>query len=583
MVKKQVSEADMMTINVSVARSNPLILRKVHIPEDKTAKDLIALACISVGRESKEEGKLFLSDDTDTPVKQEEILSDILKSGDQTRIFLYEQQGKKKSEKGLILFADVENVMKESSEKAEGARSLPYISLAVGYNLPAEKWDIAEINRIQQEIKASSTYKAEDGTYYSDKNLEFSEKRINNSIRKYFAPETAAKEINMALGMPMIQMFSTLKVDEMKSMADVYGIYYDSATRKPDLIHSFCRKFDRRAITEMFDEMGIKEYLRFRELVLSEKEPELSGDWEDDYFEFYDRGLLSKIPKTGLRIASEVLDFYEEWYGTEKEHEYICGKYIETALKVCALLYGVFRMPQFIAVLEKIRPEDLGKKEIEAYFKQHGYMPLKNTVYASEGFEYYYAGDLSSDRVKYILKQNNPLSYFVPEPNEIYRFAERGLTLSEQSDKALRKIIGEWTYRRSYYYSYSYSDDSSRIEESYQAIVKALQLDGDITGTMAVVERNLEKLRWDSKKEAVLARVESILTKEVKILPLLSLNGYSEKNCPKELREYRAELARKREEELRAAKAREEKRRENVKKKAVTTKAVTVKKYQRRG
>ena len=117
--------------------------------------------------------------------------------------------------------------------------------------------------------------------------------------------------------MVLIGVSSEDTENDLKYIADSYGMYYDSSYRKPDLVHGISDRFGGGNVAKIFENMGISEFLVFKRLVLSETPGE--EKWEYLLTELCNRGLILTIPKTGLRVASEVLEYYEGWYGTETE------------------------------------------------------------------------------------------------------------------------------------------------------------------------------------------------------------------------------------------------------------------------
>ena len=535
---KEVEKKDYMGFHVIVERSNPLILRHFYIPSECSCDDLIAGTCIFMGIEPAE-GKLFQAE---AEIKdKEKALADIFHAGDEITLVLTDAAGKKKG-KGLTLFARAESGPEESEKNRRYiADTIPCIDMAVGNNIPVGIWDIGELNHIQEILEAEEYYDRGDGSYYSRKELAFSEKKTENAVRRYFAPETAVKEINLKLGMPMSLLLEKLKMNELKGIADYFEVYYDSSVRKPDMIHNLCKRFGDRNIEKVFEAMTISEFQAFRRFVLSEK-PAAEEKWEILLPAIYNRGLLVDVPKTGLRIASELLEYFDTWYGTEKETRFLHGKYMERAAAVTVDLYGIFLRERFLYILETSAPGIVSEEEASQWYTQwihsfdSGISSLSNGVY--------YLGSIGTPEARSLYGEmyREKDAFYHPTHEEIEVLFQNSTGISTQGMKELTALVDQYTY---YSYYYDYGNDA---EQSCLRIIFELHKRGDIEAAVRIAENEMRRLSWSDKKDAVLAKVRTILKKEVNTLPIIALNGYSLKNCPKELLEYTEAVRAKREE-----------------------------------
>ncbi|MBR2186691.1 MAG: hypothetical protein IJ857_05075, partial [Lachnospiraceae bacterium] len=279
-------------ISLYVQRSNPVIYRDLSISGDMRAKDLTALSLISLGAEP-DSGRLFIGE---AEIKDGR-LKDILKEGDNLKLLPEDPEGKGRKGK-LICHLHVNGTSKES------ANSLPYITMAAGAYLPEAAWDIKEINHILLEAGIQGEYIAENGMFYSSKALLYSEKKTDNSIRKYFAPGTERKELQPGISMPMSLMLDKLKLNELKAWMDHLEIY-TSGNRKADRIAAVCHRIDGRTIESVFRDMGLSEFNNFRSYVLYGKIDGNNKTLSSQYYSYDADTKTIPITKQNLLDATE--------------------------------------------------------------------------------------------------------------------------------------------------------------------------------------------------------------------------------------------------------------------------------------
>ncbi len=518
-----------------VERSNPVILRRIHIKSTAAGSELLDLALLSLGLSPKKYG---YEKKEDLSVSVAELIS----NQEELRVPLTEPD-RKNPESGIIL-----TLIRDDGygQKTEGNESLPFVTLAVGWNLPENEKTIGRVNSILNIVGQTGFCLGEDGAFYSENTLAFQERKVQSRIRKYFAPQTAGKEINTGLGLPMGMILNSIKLADLKQIAAVYEIYCDSQIRKENMVKCFCKKFDREYLRKLFDELELSEFRHFQEFVFSDSPESVRKDWDDALFPFFDRGLYSDVPKKGLRIASEVLEYYDEWCGTTEEEAFVRSKYMRTALKASAVLYGVFDPERFKALLSKLSPEEIPKEEAENYFRKFGGICRDPELRMLKNGVLYRTDSFSSKEAELFRQLMEPVwhEFCVPEKETIEKMALDNPLFSETNDKTVR----EWFFRygRSMYYNLGYIRRKDR--ESYDMVVRELQKEGNVLKARERAERELYSLQWRSEKNTVLASLLKILEQEVKRIPLFCLNGYTGKTCPKKLMAFRMELEKQRRE-----------------------------------
>ncbi len=572
---------DWFVVNVSICRSNPLVMRVVRVPAHYSVKDFVALCCVVLGREVTE-GKLYSQSSTvmdaerpvsggsevvangwpssgDCEVKDSgRLLSDLFdKEGEYSVVFKEPGSGSMKTGGSVNLYVFVEDVVSEGKIDKNNAVSkgkinaetvsegkplaeggLPVVVSAVGRNMPSDLYDIAEFNRIQLIFEQEDYCDMGNGRVYSGRELGYSERKTVNAIKKHFAPGTEERELNMKLGMPMELLFEKSKVSDLKEIAGLNGIYYDSQMRKQGLVNALCRKLGGDSIVKLFENMGAEEFADFKRLVFCEDPDGEQDDWEDILPTLYNAGLVMDVPKLGYRVASEVLDYYDSFCGTDKEIAFVRKKYMRSAMLAAGRLYGVFEKKWFLSILEKLSPEKIPEKASDEYFTETTrafYMGEYDSF--KEGTAYYKKA-LGLREAEEINKERFPdrSVFYEPSGQEIMGLLRNGVCFSRTAEEKLGKFISEYSYSYwGYGYNYSYDDGAS---SSCGRIAAELQKKGDVDAALRVAENEMRRLSWSDKKESVIAKVREILEKESGTIPLMSLNGFSRKNCPKELLEH---------------------------------------------
>ncbi len=535
MVKNELSDIKKWyRINLNVHRSNPVIFRQLYITSDRTLSDLAELCCISVGLPGAD---FILEEKMLVIKKQDKQLADCL-GEDAGLKLIFTTPGKKlrDTDQEICLLLKVDAITERPAGGEQEPPTLPFISMAAGRNIPQKLKSLKELNGLQQAFYGNEYCDMGDGRYYSAKESLFSLPKTENSIRRYFAPETAVREINHRYGMPLKLLLEKNKMGELKGIADFLNIYYDSTVRKPGLIDSLYTRILGKGINSVFSEMSVSEFYDFKSFVLSEDPEKEGNNWEQLLPELFYRGLLLYVPKLGHRIASEVLDFYEDWYGTEKETEFIYGKYMLKAVTVAVRLYGIFTKEQFKYLVKKVSPVEIPEASADEYFDK-----VKNGFFISDigglndSFAYH-CSLLNQREADNLLKNrySDTGLFFEPTEKQINRLYEKGLSLSASGEKALMSYLNDYCYF-SYY-------DTEDIKGACRRIVNELHKCGDAEAACKRAENEMRRLSWSRDKDRVMTKIKAILVKEADALPLISLNGFSRNNCPAEILEHEKAL-----------------------------------------
>ena len=508
---------------LTLARSNPMVMREISVPDTYTAEELTDAACISFGlqpggAELKVEGG---SGDT---------VSELFSESDRAVLLLPRSAGKNKAR--LCIYVDM-----IGSEEPVTEMDIPDIRYYTDYNIPADILDVRDVNMILIQMEGDVSAVTYGNNVYYKSDLLFSGKKAGNALRKRFAPRTAIKEVNRSVTLPMRELIGSQKLDVLKHIAEKYGIYYYSGMRKAEMVERICRYYDKNYIADLFEMMTITEYRRFREYILDESDKRLDNSIEKDLALFVKRGIIGFMGDKGFCIASEAAEYFESFFDTDEEAKFIRIKYLKSAIKLCAELYGIFDMDMYDAVLKAMNAEDIDEKEKRDYFyavyKGKG-MP---ELFAAEpGVWCYRSADIRKDRILEIFANRyTGGGFYVPDEKQIDEILKNGLGLSKNGTAELKKIIEKYGYR-SYYNEYSADRLITQMAESIHWGEKTDK-------TLSIMDRALFRFfGWGSRGmiDSLKNSVKMLIAKEANTMPLVGLNGYSMKNCPEDiLRHYK--------------------------------------------
>lgn len=509
-------------LNLILARSNPVTMRQISIPDTYTIEELTAAVCTVFGIQPVE-GELTVEGAAGDTVAE-------LFSENDRGILAIPRESGKKSRIQLIFFIDKIN------KKAEDTgHNIPVMIKGTAYNLPADIWDVRDINYIMGELQEGKTAVELNNTVYYARELAVTPKKTDNAMRKLFAPETAKREVNASVKIPMRSLVGSHKLDTLKHIADSFGIYYYSGMRKAEIVERICNKYDHENIQELFDILSLDGYAYLKQYLLDESDERTDPLTESMLDVFYDRGLIAYVSGKGYCIASEVAELFEELYDTPKEKEYIRIKYLKAAMRACAFLYGVFNLKMFDAVLGVLNAEGISEKEKREYFlAQH---KGKNVPALSR---------IDTDTLCYnsLAYKERPLKnkldsiypgedFYLPDIEEIRQIDKDGIRFGKAAEQELAIMIKKYRY-------YSYYENESSIG-AVKRLESMIHWGCSEETAIGYMENNMQKLlNWEGRStiDTVRTRIKQILDDEIKKMPLVMLKGYSPDNCPKEMKQH---------------------------------------------
>ena len=245
-------------LNISIPRTNPLVLRRVQVRADSQMGILPDIAALALGLQIGDAAMQM--DGEHIPVEKE--LGDLLKPGRTVRLLLNEKDQPAASEPLPVLM----DVLQEKDLKQE--ETLPQVLLALGLNPPQGVTDPCRIHRIHSELLKDGCLTAT-GTMFTRKGLEFNARRFDGGILRLLDPDNAPQEINMELAVPMSLLLKAQKLPELKDIARYNSVYYYNPIRKDDLIGLIVEHFSNEQLEEKLHDLKAAGYKSFRKLVTS--------------------------------------------------------------------------------------------------------------------------------------------------------------------------------------------------------------------------------------------------------------------------------------------------------------------------
>ena len=531
MAGKKVVKEKLMAFRLTLGRSNPMVMREIELQGSYSVRDFTDAVCIAFGI-APVNGELIVEN------AEGDTLRELFSENDRGELLL-SKNASDNMRKRLCIYVD--RIVPDKGIPDDP--DIPCVLGATAANLPGDIWDVRDINyvlmnRNMPDITLGNV------TYYPGE-LEYVQKKTLNALRKRFAPETAEREVNPAVKIPMRQLIGSNKLDALKQICEKNHIYLYAGTRKAEVVERICFSFDRDELRGLIQDMNILEYLYFRDYLLDENDTRTDKLTEDYLSMFCKRGLITYVAPKGYCIASELAELFEEIYLTPKEEKLVKNKYVLTAAEICGDLYGVIDYRMFDIILDCLKANCLSDDE-----KKHAYARLGDTFNYTQmvGGRYCYnSGKLKQQVIDRVVDRRGPSDeVFIPDMETIKALLFHGIKLSKESTDTLTKLISQ---NRSYYYY-----GQTPVNEVIKAVTESIHW-GELTeDTVRIIEDHLYRsLQWQPKTTVnrLKEQIKGIVEKEAKEVPLAGLNGFSLNNCPENMKSYYIQIRDKQEAEIR--------------------------------
>lgn len=510
--------------------SDPVSVRYALMPGRFTSEETATAAAVLFGLDPA--GLTFaVSADGGLPEEGKLPVRSFLRPGDRLTVTVRRPEDPKNGSE-LRLNLEILETPEKLASLARKELTVPETTAAFGINIPEPIWKISEINRIGDALSDCESIKYADRFFFRAGDLVFSGVKCENALRKVFAPETARKEVDRGLTLPMAQTLETLKVPELRTLLSRLGIYGDSTMRKPDLIRSILRRFDRNMLQNMMNEMPIREYKNLRDFLFGDLQAPAGMDPEKLFPMMTVYGMTARAAKGQIRVAAEMADELERMYEDGAEEKFLETKKWETALRACAALYTLFDRGMYLRMVAVIDPAaDL--KTAAAWIDRngagsHGFCRLscKN---GAIWFRPDYMTDRSQVQRLWAMNEHTVSTVWLPDRDEALALA------SEDScfpDKPPFSDLFHALVNSSAYFT------SDSIMEDYYGIIRTITVSGTESEILEAATKHMGYYTRQRPQEELKEALREVTAR----VPRAALGGYTDSNCPKEILDHALEV-----------------------------------------
>lgn len=513
--------------------SDPVSVRYVMLPGQFSADDIAKTAAVLFGLDGS-----GLSFSVALPeageMSEKRTAADLFGTAGRMTVTVCRSEERKTGESLRFNLEVTECPQRALSSIAEDL-AVPKVYAAFGFDIPDSVWDISQINRIGARLAGSEFCKYGTDRFFRREDMIFSPRKCENALRKLFAPETARNELDRRQCVPMIQLLERRKVYELHEIIRLNRMYSDSTIRKSELIGMIIRHTDPERVAAIMNELSLREYSRFRALMLGEKAEEEISDPEEIFPIMFRYGLCGTLPARGFCLAAEAVDWFERLYNEGQEEKHLEEKHMEAALRACGALYTAFSRDMFLRVYSVISPGSEPKAASDWLFLNGtGVHAFCRLAYLDRGI-WYRTDHLMTKDIMKLWKQNKhtPDSVYLPGRDEALELAER------DSCSVYSLACGKLYALLSEYPSYSVQS----VPRTYYEIVSMIRSDRP---EQEIIEKTVSCLHYMIRRKS-LSEISALIRNVCRETPRVSLGGYTEENCPPAVLKYAKEIRERRE------------------------------------
>ncbi|MCF0133133.1 MAG: hypothetical protein HUJ72_04640 [Blautia sp.] len=542
-------------------RSNPVILRKIRVPEEYSAGDLACTFCLGMGIPAAEYEML---DDTGQKIPEQKKLSELFGSGEAftpvsgvCRIY----QDRNRLEATSLTFCfDVE---KENRDTPKA----PAVLSGVGPLLPQNVFHIGNVNEILEALRDKESYThSSGGTFYKGQQA-LHLKKLQNLVYAHFIPDQVVV-LKTEIAVPIQTVLENRNMNNLRHMAEIHHVYaYEN--KKAQYISALTHRLSGFKPRDIFQKMNIQEYLHFVELVRTGKVKCSSNEDLEYLFPVLSAyGMISMSRKAGFFLAAPIMQNYEEWFDGEKETEFRMKKRMEAVMIGCGCLYGVFSRTQCKKVLDTLYPGEVSDKVFCTAWDK--------SVYKTEAMELFLTNEFGCDELYaydcHLFNEQEEMLYLkaiiadeterkMPEKEYFDRLSRTGMVPLPDAFYELKRCLGTYIY-----------EETILSKRAYEAVLY-LRKGYSVEKVEEYVRGYIRHYYWydTEEKKAKMREALAVIAGEV---PHILYYGYTpeevkannitskaEKELVRLIKEQRAEEKRKKEEAEQRKRAADEKRR----------------------
>lgn len=519
---------------IYLTSSDPVSLRYVIMPGHFTRDEMLQTAAILFGLDP-EELDFEINALSELPDSQDLPIRTVFSPGDRISVYLRRQKSPQ-ADSALILNMEFMEPPAQAADKAMSELTLPLTIAAFGFNVPKPVWVISEINRIHHALLEAENIKYGADLFFRREDLLFLPGKCENTLRKRFAPETARKEANRALAIPLMQLLEKQTVPCLKAIMDERCLYYDSTSRKPDLIYGILENTDKQSLLDLLENVSLREYKHLHALLMDGIPTSEIANPEKLFPLLSSNGVAAVIGKGQLRVATELMDLFEKNISEGREESFLERKYLETTLRACGALYTCFDLNMFLRMLTVIAPA-ADQKNAALWLAKHGTGNHGFCRMACKNSGIWYRSDhLDQTQLMGVWAKNRHTAdtVYLPDREEALRLAEED---SCRPDTPPFIELYAYLVKSNCYYWLNMSEHYEEVVRE----IRACRPESQVLKTMST-SMNYQT-RTNPPEE-----MKEVLRKASRETPRAVLGGYTVLNCPPAVREYAAEVKQRQEE-----------------------------------
>lgn len=510
-----------MNLYITLARSNPAIIRKLYIEDKAVIGDMVKAIQISFAIDEPI-WKLCIDGNN---CKDEDILSDV--ASDKSSAFLDIYKDSKQTE-SIRFFIDF------CTTDGGNDTKLPTVLDHCGINIPSNLFSMRGINYVQDSFNRGHR-NVQFGNIICTESLLFDEKRTDNQMRKVFAPETATKDVNTRNAIPHVQILWNFSVKALRQLGNAIDANMYGVSKKAEYIDSLMCEFDSEFIRDMLDELSVAEYQSIKEFALSEDDDcgKKIDEQSSGISTLIAYGYLYKVGLNKYLMATEMLSSISELIMSGNEEDFIKEKYLRCAAKICANYYVIYSKDLFIKVVNAIKEIDIDEKMAEDYFRLK-IEDIESVSSCRLDDETKHNYEIISNETAAILWQamsHKASDYYIPDKNTILKYQNESPTFSKEGMKKLLEY-----YERYAFYNYYNSWNQNPNMEKIEGLISRVRSSYTKKLLGNYIESIYYKVHYlsDKARKQVLAEMHGLLDKEAEKIPIIIYGGYTAKNCPAE-------------------------------------------------
>lgn len=318
-----------LLLRITIAKSNPQMIREVTVNADISCRELKALVFLVYGVPA---GSAVLRNEKKEAIKENEPV-DRMFAGAEALLFEFLKlaDGREFSGMAWIELLDTE----------EGERLLlPEVSYANGYQLLPVETSVERMNRYYLLWEHGQAVYLDGSGASNGKDYVFSKRDVHHRLQLYFVPGGFENRLDDSLKLSLSSVFSRCETQRLKELLVQRGIPTFPSQGRETLIaslnHQYTEEFFLRLLQGcmLWELINIRFFCTRQELVLDK------GGLQQSLPVLFANALVYISSEGKVFIAEEFLDFLEDWLNRIETKQFFTKKMMQYVLIGSCELYG---------------------------------------------------------------------------------------------------------------------------------------------------------------------------------------------------------------------------------------------------